>query len=215
MPTLTRFVGVAVLALLAGSLAGCHSDMRDQPRHEAFEASDFFADGQASRSPVTGTVARGQLREDGHFYTGLNADGKFAEELPVPLTRALLERGRERFDIFCSVCHGRTGDGLGMVVRRGFKQPTSFHDQRLRESPVGYVYDVITNGFGAMSSYAAQVKPADRWAIAAYVKALQHSQNVRVEELPRELRDEFQQSLEEAARREAAGDNGPDHGSAH
>jgi len=199
-----KLVGTAALVTLAGVASGCHRDMRDQPRHEPLEQSDFFPDGLSARQPVAGTVARGQLHEDTLFFTGMTAEGKLTAELPVPLTRALLERGRERFDIYCSVCHGRTGDGLGMIVRRGFKQPPSFHDQRLRDSSVGYFFDVMTNGFGVMSSYAAQVKPADRWAIAAYIRALQKSQNARLEELPRAMRDEFRHSLDEAARREAS-----------
>ncbi len=163
--------------------------MHDQAKYEPYEASDFFADGLSSRRPVEGTVARGWLREDSHLYRGIGADGSFAKTLPVPATRDLLARGRERFEIFCSPCHGRVGDGRGMIVERGFKQPASFHDPRLRAMPVGYFFDVQTNGFGQMSSYASQVPVADRWAIAAYIQALQLSQNVPVEKLSRDERE--------------------------
>ncbi len=162
---------------------GCRQDMHDQPKLEAYEVSDFFADGQASRQPVEGAIARGWLRADDHLYRGVGADGAFARTLPVEVDRALLERGRERYDIFCSPCHGRTGDGRGMIVQRGFQQPTSFHDERLRAMPVGYFFDVQTNGFGQMSSYAAQVPVDDRWAIAAWIQTLQLSRNVPLDRL--------------------------------
>ena len=172
---------MAALALLT---VGCRQDMHDQPKHEPLEASPVFGNGSASRPMIDGTVARGQLREDQVFYSGRTAEDEFATTLPMPLTRELLERGQSRFNAFCSPCHGRVGDGLGMVVQRGFKRPNSFHDQRLVDSSVGYYFDVMTNGFSQMSSYAAQISPADRWAIAAYIKALQLSQSVPVEQLP-------------------------------
>jgi mono/diheme cytochrome c family protein len=162
--------------------------------------SSLFQDGSSARTPVPGTIARGELREDAHFYPGMTADGELASTLPVPLSRELLARGQERFDIYCSVCHGRTGNGLGMIVRRGFKQPSSFHIDRLREVPIAYFFDVMTNGFGVMSSYASQVEPADRWAIAAYIRTLQLSQNARLAELPEAVRRDFNESLEDAAR---------------
>lgn len=174
-PSPTVMVWAACLLLALG--VACRQDMHDQPKVEPFEASDFFADGMASRAPVEGTVARGELRADDHLYRGLDAEGNFATSLPMPLTRDLLERGRERYDIFCAPCHGRTGDGDGMVVRRGFKAPESFHQERLRTSPQGYFFDVMTNGFGEMSSYASQVPVEDRWAIAAYIQALQLSRH--------------------------------------
>jgi mono/diheme cytochrome c family protein len=174
----------AVASLLAaGAIAlGCRNDMRDQPRSEPLESSRFFPDGLASRSPVPGTVARGQLGEDRHFETGM-VDGKLATTFPRPVTAATLAHGRERFEIFCTPCHGQLGDGQGMVVRRGFKQPTSFHVDRLRAAPPGYFFDVMTNGFGTMASYASQVPAADRWAIAAYIRALQRSQHAKLEDL--------------------------------
>jgi len=172
------------LAALALLTVGCRQDMHDQPKIEPLEASTIFGNGAASRPMIEGTVARGQLFEDQVLHTGRTADDQFASTLPLPLTRDLLDRGQNRFDAFCSPCHGRVGDGLGMVVQRGFKRPNSFHDQRLVDSPVGYYFDVMTNGFSQMSSYAAQISPADRWAIAAYIKALQLSQSIPVEQLP-------------------------------
>ena len=171
-----------MVLLLAAS--GCRQDMFNQPKVKPLARSDFFDDGMAARPPVEGTVARGELRADRIFQTGIGPDGKFVAALPVPLTRVLLLRGRERFDIFCSPCHGRVGDGRGMIVERGFKEPPSFHIDRLRAQPIGYVFDVMTSGFGQMSSYAAQVTPADRWAIAAYIRALQMSQHAPIQEMP-------------------------------
>jgi mono/diheme cytochrome c family protein len=165
--------------------------MHDQPRFKPLARNAFFADQRSARPLPAGTVARGQLREDEALYTG-KVDGAFVEELPVPLTPALLEKGRVRFESFCAPCHGRTGRGDGMVVQRGFKQPPSYHLERLRATPVGYFYDVITNGFGAMSDYAAQVPVEDRWAIAAYVRALQLSQNARLADVPAEKRAELE-----------------------
>ena len=183
------------LTVLAVTLPGCRQDMHDQPRHEPLEASTLFADGRSSRPLVEGTVARGQLRDDRELYTGLDAEGQFVTDLPTPVTLELLERGQSRFNAFCSPCHGRRGDGGGMVVQRGFKQPQSFHQDRLRNTPVGYYYDVITRGFGEMSSYAAQLSPRDRWAIVAYIGALQVSRNVPVATLDADER----QQLEEMA----------------
>jgi mono/diheme cytochrome c family protein len=157
--------------------------MRDQHRYEPLEASAFFDDGRSARPPVPGTVARGQLRADEALTTG-RVDGKLLEEIPLEVTDSTLARGRERFEIFCSPCHGRTGTGQGMVVRRGFRQPQTFHSHRLRQMPVGYFFDVMTNGYGVMSSYAHMVPVEDRWAIAAYVRALQLSQYAPVDRLP-------------------------------
>jgi mono/diheme cytochrome c family protein len=157
--------------------------MHDQPRYEPLEASKFFADGMASRQLPEGTVARGHLGADLAFATGKDAAGAALATLPVAVDRGLLLRGHQRFDIFCSPCHGRLGDGKGMAARRGFKQPPSFHDDRLRNSPVGYYFDVMTHGFGVMPSYAVAVPPADRWAIAAYIRALQLSQRAHLADL--------------------------------
>jgi len=190
-------VNIAVLASVAAALVGCGQDMADQPRYEPLEASSFFADGMASRPLVEGTVARGHLRVDTAFYQG-KADGRDIESFPLAKVaeklrlegdetsqlRHILARGQERFNIFCAPCHGRAGQGDGMVVKRGFPAPPTFHSQRLRESPVGHIYDVATLGFGRMPSYADQIPPADRWTIVAYVRALQLSQHADVDRLP-------------------------------
>ncbi|MGH7495773.1 MAG: c-type cytochrome [bacterium] len=165
----------------------CRQDMHDQPRYEPLERSSFFSDQRASRPTVEGTVARGQLNLDEHLHTG-KINGELAAVFPFPIDKNVLLRGQERFNIFCSPCHGRVGDGQGMIVQRGFRQPQSFHIQRLRESPPGYYFDVITNGFGAMYSYAARVPVEDRWAIAAYIRALQLSQNATWKDVPTEQR---------------------------
>jgi mono/diheme cytochrome c family protein len=172
-----------VCLVLALGLTGCRQDMHDQPKYEPHEVSDFFADGQASRLPIEGTVARGHLREDKAFYAGLTDDDQLVPTLPIELDAATLARGREQFNVFCSPCHDRTGSGNGMIVQRGFKRPESFHSARLRQSPPGYFFQVMTNGFGEMSSYAGQIEPHERWGIAAYVRALQLSQSVDVDDL--------------------------------
>jgi mono/diheme cytochrome c family protein len=166
---------LALFALFACA-AGCRNEMYDQAKAKPLSEGEFFPNGQNARPIPPDTVARGFLREDKALYAGLAPDGTFVVDLPLPLTRELMERGHERFDIFCSPCHGKQGNGLGMIVERGFKQPASFHSDRLREQPIGYFFDVMTQGFGQMSSYAVQVPPEDRWAIAAYVRALQFSQ---------------------------------------
>ncbi len=168
--------------------SACRQDMHDQPKVQPLEASRFYEDGRASRPLVAGTIARGHLREDTKFYTGM-AGGKEIAEVPFPVTEKVLERGRDRFNIFCTPCHDHLGNGLGMVVRRGFRRPPSFHSDRMRELPVGHFYDVITSGFGAMQDYSAQIEPKDRWAIAAYVRTLQLSQYARLADLPAGIRD--------------------------
>jgi hypothetical protein len=170
---------LALFALLACA-AGCRNEMYDQAKAKPLSEGEFFPNGQNARPIPSDTVARGFLRDDKALYAGLAPDGKFVVDLPLPVTRELMERGHERFDIFCSPCHGKQGNGLGMIVERGFKQPASFHSDRLREQPVGYFFDVMTQGFGQMSSYAVQVPPEDRWAIVAYVRALQFSQHAPV-----------------------------------
>jgi mono/diheme cytochrome c family protein len=194
-------IALAAAGLLA---AGCRREMRDQKRLDPLESSDFFPDGRAARAPVPGTVARGQLGADRHFETGM-VDGKLATTFPEPVTRELLARGRERFEIFCTPCHGQLGDGQGMVVRRGFKQPSSFHVDRLRGAPPGYFFDVMSNGFGVMSSYASQVPPADRWAIAAYIRALQRSQRATVADLPPDEQARLESEARGAVRPESEG----------
>ena len=150
--------------------------MVDQQKLKPLAEENFFADGRGSRLPPPHTIARGQLREDDQFYTGKVGD-QLAATFPLPVTRQLLARGRERFEIYCAVCHGATGASDGMIVQRGFPQPPSLHEQRLCDAPPGHFFDVITNGYGVMYSYAARVSPEDRWAIAAYIRALQLSQH--------------------------------------
>ncbi len=173
----------AALVLLAAAVTACRQDMHDQPKYKPFRESEIFPDKRSARPFVAGTVARGTLREDEVFFTG-KAGKDFVTEIPVKVTAELLARGQSRFQIFCSPCHGRTGRGDGMVVQRGFKKPTSYHVDRLRQMPIGYFYDVMTNGFGAMADYAAQVPPKDRWAIAAYVRTLQYSQYAPAGDVP-------------------------------
>jgi len=167
--------------------------MHDAPRYEPLEASAFFSDGQSARVPVANTVARGQLREDDLLYTG-KIGGQLVNEFPMPVTAEGMARGQERFNVFCSPCHARTGDGNGMIVQRGFRQPPSYYDERLVNAPVGYFFDVMTHGFGAMQDYAAQVPVADRWAIAAYIRALQFSRRGTVNDVPADRREELNTS---------------------
>jgi mono/diheme cytochrome c family protein len=174
-------------ALLLLACAGCRQDMHDQPKYTAYKASDFFPDGRSARPLVEGTVAQGHLNEDELLYTG-RVGGQPATQFPFAIDDAVMRRGRERYDIFCSPCHGLTGEGDGMVVQRGYRRPPSFHIDRLRQAPPGSLYDVMTNGFGAMPDYAAQIPVRDRWAIAAYIRALQLSQNATVAEIPPDAR---------------------------
>jgi hypothetical protein len=170
-----------VLALVL--LAGCRVDMHVDPKLEPFTESDFFANDMASRPQVEGTVARGQLRADTYFYTGM-INGQPGAQMPFPATREVLERGHQRFNIYCTPCHSEMGDGNGIVVQRGYRRPPSFHTDRLRQAPIGHFFDVMTNGFGAMPDYAAQIPTADRWAIAAYIRALQLSQDATRADVP-------------------------------
>ena len=171
-----------VLVAVAFGLAGCRQDMHDAPRYDPLEASAIFADGSSARPLVDGTVARGLLHEDELLMTG-RLNGQPAAVFPFEITRADLDRGEERFNIFCAPCHSRTGDGNGMVVQRGYRQPPSFHTDRLRQAAPGYYFDVMTNGFGVMPDYRAQVPVADRWRFAAYLKALQLTQQGTLSDL--------------------------------
>jgi len=176
-----RNFGLLGLALAA---AGCHTDMWRQPKTDPLDASNFYADGQSARPLVPGTVPRGFLREDSAFFTGAS-NGKWVDTIPVPITKELLKRGQERFTIYCTPCHGQLGDGQGMIAKRGFtlRRPVgNYQTDRLRKMPVGHFYDVITNGYGAMYSYASRVEPPDRWAIVAYIRALQLSQHATADE---------------------------------
>jgi mono/diheme cytochrome c family protein len=175
---------LTLLSCLALLGAGCRQDMHDQPKAKPQSKSNFFADGRTGRLPVEGTVARGDLREDDHLYRG-KVNGVFATTFPFRIDAAIMERGRERYTIYCTPCHGQTGLGNGMVVQRGFRtRAASHHIERLRLAPVGYWFDVITNGFGVMFGYAAQIPVKDRWAIIAYVRALQLSRNASIEDIP-------------------------------
>jgi mono/diheme cytochrome c family protein len=250
--TRCRALVIALLSVVCISAAGCRQDMQDQPRYEVYESSKFFADGQASRPYVEGTIARGHLKDDRFFYQGKNSAGQqgasgaggqalnaggaqqgtlqttmpnaqggaaavpggdvnvrgnaggrvgaqggeiqsqagrdAVNEFPFPVTKEVLDRGQERYQIYCSMCHGLTGYGDGMIVRRGFRRPPSYHDERLRSEPVGHFFDVITNGWGAMPDYSAQIPPADRWAIIAYLRALQLSQQAPASQVSPEMR---------------------------
>jgi Cytochrome C oxidase, cbb3-type, subunit III len=173
-----------LLALtLPAALGACRHDMQNQNKMLPYRESTFYPDGASARPLPAHTVARGDLRVDEAYYTGVR-DRHPVAEIPFPVTREVLLRGQQRFDIFCSPCHGRVGDGRGMIVTRGYKQPPSFHDEVLRNAQVGWFFNVMSQGFGVMPSYAAQISVADRWAIAAYVRALQLSQGARLMDLP-------------------------------
>jgi len=183
------FVVCASVVLLLGS--GCDhlvQDMATQPKNRPLSPSTFFEDGRSERPLVENTVARGSIADDDLFVP------KDSNAFPLPVNRDLLDRGEERYKIFCTPCHGLQGDGNGMISMRGMKHPPSFHQDRLRQAPNGYFYDNITNGFGAMQGYSAQIPPRDRWAIIAYVRALQLSRNARAADLPAELREELNQA---------------------
>lgn len=179
-----------VLLLTLLFAASCTQKMADQPSLKPLEASPVFPDGRSAREPVKGTVPSGFTRMNGRAAPEQTFDQN-ATKPPFPVTLEILERGQARFNIYCAVCHGRTGEGDGMVVRRGFSAPPTYHSDRLRQAPIGHFYDVITHGFGGMASYANQVEPRDRWAIAAYIRALQLSQNAEMADLPPELRNEL------------------------
>ncbi len=180
----------AVLVVAALATVGCRLDMQDQPKYEPLEKSTFWPDGSSARPLPAHTVARGQLHADTVYYTGFGPDEKPVAKIPMKVTEKTLERGRDDFNTFCSPCHDRAGTGQGMVVRRGYKQPPTYHQDRLRKAPDGYFFDVITHGFGQMPSYAAQVQVRDRWAIVAYIRALQLSQHAPLSSLtPEEQRE--------------------------
>jgi mono/diheme cytochrome c family protein len=207
------------MALGMATLLGCRQDMADQPRAEPLEPSRFFADGQSARPPVPGAVARGELRADTHLYTGLTdaaqraleeraekAENKneralpslerrddYVADFPFAVTADVMGRGRERYQIFCTPCHDASGGGAGVMLHTGYPKAESFHTDRLRDAPPGYLFDVITRGYGAMPSYASQVTPRDCWAIIAYIRALQLSRHAEFDNLPAELRKRFEE----------------------
>ncbi len=232
----SRFTRLAVASSLVAVLlpvTGCRQDMHDQAKYEPFEANPMFANGMASRPLVAHTVPRGFLREDTAYYTGLGEDREPLNAFPMKalrarwpkgeslsdteMNRALLVRGKKCFETFCTPCHDRVGTGNGIIVQRGFKAPPSLHEERLREAFPGYFVNVITEGFGQMNGYASQISPEDRWALAAYVRALQLSQNARLADLPREVERSFHEAMTAAATGEEGGSDHPPsggHGSA-
>jgi mono/diheme cytochrome c family protein len=178
---------LALLATAALGAAGCRQDMHNGPRYKAFQASASFPDGRSSRTAPAGTVARGWQREDDALYTG-KVNGVFVDQFPFPIGHDELARGQARFNIYCTPCHGKLGNGQGMVVQRGLRQAASYHNDRLRAEKIGYFFDVVTNGFGAMQGYAEQVPVRDRWLIIAYVRALQLSQHASLDDVPADKR---------------------------
>ena len=179
-----QWTSIAGLAVLIALTSACRLDMHVQPRQNPLSRSDFYADQRSARPPVEGTVARGELNADSYFYTGKNGNNP-GDVMPFPVTKEVLERGRERYNIYCAPCHSRTGDGNGFVPSRGFaRRPPSYHIARLQKAPLGYFYDVMTNGFGIMPDYASQIAPQDRWNIVAYIRALQLSQNATMDDVP-------------------------------
>jgi len=183
-------LAILTLTLAAGSV-GCRQDMQDQPKFIPLRPSSFFADGRSERPLAEGTVARGHLN-DTSLYSGVGPDGNPLRTLPFPVTKDDLKRGQERFNIYCAPCHDELANGNGMIVRRGFRHPPSLHIDRLRSESDGYYFDVITNGFGAMPDYSAQIPPADRWAIIAYIRALQLSQNATINDVPADARGQLE-----------------------
>lgn len=178
---------MALAALAAVCLLGCRLDMHLQPKYKPDEGSKFFQDGRANRPQIPDTVARGHVRTDELLYTG-RVNGVAVDQFPFPITAQVLERGQARYNIFCTPCHDYTGSGRGMVVQRGFPAPPSYHLDRLRDAPAGHFFEVMTNGYGAMYSYAARITPEDRWAIVAYIRALQLSQHAMLNDVPAEVR---------------------------
>jgi hypothetical protein len=190
-PRSGRSLALAGCCVLA-ALVGCRQDMHNQPKAIPLRESMFFKNGSSARPLVDDTVARGTLHDDAAFFTGKD-NGVEVDALPFPLTADVLDRGGQRYDIYCSPCHDVMGSGHGMIVRRGYRQPPSYHTDRLRQAPIGHFYDVMTNGFGAMPDYRAQIAPRDRWAIAAYIRALQLSQHASLADVPQEDRPKLSQ----------------------
>jgi mono/diheme cytochrome c family protein len=180
------FRGSYAIALIALTLsAGCYQKMGQQPRYDSLEPSGFFADGMSARPRIAGTVARGELSSDPYFETGM-IGGQPGDGFPMAVTAEVMDRGESRFNIYCAQCHGRLGDGNGMIPSRGYRRPPSFHTETLRTAKAGHFFDVMTNGFGAMPPYKTMIPPSDRWAIAAYIRALQLSQGATMADVPAE-----------------------------
>jgi len=184
-------IRLCVLCLLCVIVSGCRQDMHDQPKYIPLRQSAFFNDARSARPVVEGTIARGQLRDDELLYSG-KVNGADAAMFPMSIDAAVMARGQQRFNIYCAPCHGRTGQGDGMVVRRGYRRPPSLHQDRLRNAPTGHFFDVMTNGFGAMPDYAAQIRAEDRWAIIAYIRALQLSEHASLADVPAADRSRLQ-----------------------
>ncbi len=176
--------------LIIAATAACRRDMQDQPKYTPLQPSSFFVDGRSARPIPANTIARGHLNDEDAFHTGAE-NGAFLDSIPVALSRPVLERGRQRYDIYCAPCHSGLGDGNGMIARRGFKIPANFHTDRLRQAPPGYIFQVISNGYGAMPDYSHQINVNDRWAIVAYVKALQLSRNATAADVPPEAKSKL------------------------
>jgi mono/diheme cytochrome c family protein len=183
------YLGPVAMSLLA--LTACRQDMHTEPRYQPLQETSFFGDQRSARPMVEGTVARGHLRIDEARYAG-KLDGEDIDQFPIPIAKEDIERGEARFNIYCTPCHGRTGDGNGMVVLRGFRQPPSYYSDRLINAPVGHYFDAVTNGFGAMPSYASRIQPDDRWRIIAYIRALQLSESASVNDVPADQRQNLQ-----------------------
>lgn len=188
---LRRISGWLAVALIAATAVGCRRDMQDQPRYKPLRASRFFADSRSARPIPKGTIARDERNDMDVVHTGLE-NGVFTNHYPLQVTRSMLERGQERYNIFCTPCHGFLGDGNGMIARRGFKWPANLHTARLRNAPPGYLFQVVSNGYGAMPAYRDQIRPEDRWAILAYVRALQVSRNATLADVPADRRAELE-----------------------
>jgi mono/diheme cytochrome c family protein len=183
MKSRTRFLLLPFACCLVAAAAGCRQDMHNQPKYRPLRGTAFFADGGSARPQIEGTVARGTLRENDAFFTG-KAGNALVRELPFKVDEAAVTRGQERYNIFCAPCHDATGTGRGMVVQRGYKQPPSFHEDRLRNIEAGYFFDVMTNGFGSMPDYRMQLSARDRWNVVAYIRALQLSQRAAPADIP-------------------------------
>lgn len=194
----------ATLTLMVAAAAGCRQDMHDAPRYDPLEPAEIFANGSSARPLVAGTVARGQLNDDAFLHTGKGSDGLPVAAFPFAITHEDLDRGQERFNVYCSPCHGRTGVGNGMVVQRGYRQAQSLHIDRLRLAPEGYFFDVITNGFGVMPDYRAQIPVEDRWRIIAYVRALQLSRQGATGDMPADMLEELKKTGEASPVKKAA-----------
>lgn len=190
--TVRRIAPIGLASLLL--LAGCHLDMYQQPKIKSQSENLLFSDSRGTRMPVMGTIEFGKPREDTVFYTGYMENGKLAREFPIVINEKVMARGRERFNIYCQHCHGAAGDGKGMIAQRGFalvRPIGNYHTDRLRQMPVGHFFDVITNGYGTMYGHASRIKPEDRWAIVAYIRALQFSQSADAADLDAEARAKF------------------------